>query len=181
MFAAPPQPLVQTDAHLQDSFSGVSGNASVNQAAGAQHQQANVRIVGVGQSSGSSIRVEQLRSAQPAAATGVDAHARIAGSAFAESSGISGLNQSAGFANQNINALRVTVGAAPESLDDTVLSQSTAPTAALAIASPASGERVVETSDQAFAGSRGVVQLNQSAGVGNRTANSLSIRVVDRP
>ncbi|PPA00574.1 adhesin, partial [Pseudomonas sp. MWU12-2312b] len=35
------------------------------------------------------------------------------------------------------------------------------------------------TSDQAFTGSRGVIQLNQSAGVGNRMANTFSVRVAD--
>ncbi|MNG94318.1 hypothetical protein D3C79_533250 [compost metagenome] len=43
----------------------------------------------------------------------------------------------------------------------------------------APGHRQVTTSDQAFTASRGVIQLNQSAGVGNRTANTLSIRVAD--
>ncbi|KAA0961708.1 hypothetical protein FQ185_24985 [Pseudomonas sp. ANT_H12B] len=41
------------------------------------------------------------------------------------------------------------------------------------------GYRQVATSDQAFTGSRGVIQLNQSAGVGNRMANTLSVRVTD--
>jgi len=41
------------------------------------------------------------------------------------------------------------------------------------------GSRQVVTSDQAFTGSRGVIQVNQSAGVGNRMANTLSIRVAD--
>jgi hypothetical protein len=43
----------------------------------------------------------------------------------------------------------------------------------------APGNRQVATSDQAFTGSRGVIQLNQSSGVGNRMANTLSVRVTD--
>jgi len=39
------------------------------------------------------------------------------------------------------------------------------------------GSRQVVTSDQAFTGSRGVIQMNQSAGVGNRVANTLGITI----
>jgi len=41
------------------------------------------------------------------------------------------------------------------------------------------GSRQVVTGDQAFTGSRGVIQVNQSAGVGNQIANTLSIRVAN--
>ncbi len=43
--------------------------------------------------------------------------------------------------------------------------------------SSTTGSRQVVTSDQAFTGSRGVVQVNQSAGVGNRMANTLGITI----
>jgi hypothetical protein len=42
---------------------------------------------------------------------------------------------------------------------------------------PTTGSRQVVTSDQAFTGSRGVVQVNQSAGVGNQVANTLNVRL----
>ncbi|MNL50971.1 hypothetical protein D3C87_1740330 [compost metagenome] len=90
------------------------------------------------------------------------------------------MNQSAGASNQQANALRISIGSQPQSIDDSVLMQQNVallnnsdPTAS------APGYRQVTTSDQAFTGSRGVIQLNQSAGVGNRTANTLSVRVVD--
>ena len=90
------------------------------------------------------------------------------------------MNQSAGASNQQANALRISVSAQPQSIDDSVLLQQNV---ALINSSDSTaqtpGHRQVSTSDQAFTGSRGVVQLNQSAGVGNRTANTLSIRVAD--
>jgi hypothetical protein len=174
------EPRTQSQADLSDSFQGFSGNASLNQAAGDGHQQANVRVVTMGDQPAAPLRIEQRQGALVAPA-GLDASARIQGQSFSQANGISGVNQSAGIGNQNINAFHMVVGTVPESLEDAVLSQSTATSAVPAGGTPADGKRVVETSDQAFAGSRGVVQLNQSAGVGNRTANSLSIRVVDRP
>ena len=77
-----------------------------------------------------------------------------------------------------VNAVRVAVGAGPQSIDDNALSQQNV---ALQPNSGAgsfnTGSRQVVTSDQAFTGSRGVVQVNQSAGVGNRMANTLNVRV----
>jgi hypothetical protein len=108
------------------------------------------------------------------------ATSRIQGNAFSNGNGALGVNQSAGAANQQANALQVSISAYPQSVDDSVLSQQnvTLPQDSGPGASD-SGSRRVVTSDQAFAGSRGVVQLNQSAGVGNRMGNTLSIRVAD--
>ena len=174
------EPGARSQVELNDSFKHFSGNASLNQAAGDGHQQTNVRMISIGDQPATSLRVEQVRGAI-ALPEGLDAAARIQGAAFSQASGISGINQSAGIGNQNINAFRMAVGVIPESLDDAVLSQSTAITSATLGGATVDGERIVEISDQAFSGSRGVVQLNQSAGVGNRTTNSLSIRVADRP
>lgn len=172
------EPGTRSQVELHDSFSSFSGNASLNQAAGDGHQQTNVRMISIGDQPTTSVRVEQVRGAI-ALPQGLDSAARIQGPAFSQASGISGINQSAGIGNQNINAFRMAVGVIPESLDDSVLSQSTAITSATLGGATVDGERIVEISDQAFSGSRGVVQLNQSAGVGNRTTNSLSIRVAD--
>ncbi|HFH3003006.1 hypothetical protein ACSEPM_27185 [Pseudomonas aeruginosa] len=46
-------------------------------------------------------------------------------------------------------------------------------------ATPVPGGRSVSTDDRAFAGSSGVVQVNQSAGVGNQSMNTLSVRVME--
>lgn len=68
----------------------------------------------------------------------------------------------------------------PESLDDSGLAMSAAPSSLNSGAvAPQSGQRQVSIDDQAFADSRGVVQLNQSAGVGNRMVNNLGIRIMD--
>ncbi|WP_304640838.1 adhesin [Pseudomonas sp.] len=175
------EPGPRDRAELIDSFHGVSGNTAVNQAAGNGHQQANVRMITLGTRSGASLTIEQSPGALGTLPENLDASALIQGQSFVQSSGVTGINQTAGIANQSLNVFRMALGSAPESVTDSVLSQSTSAATPAASFGVAEGERIVDISDTAFVGSRGVVQLNQSAGVGNRTTNSLSIRVADRP
>lgn len=76
-----------------------------------------------------------------------------------------------------INAVRVSLTSGPQSIDDSVMSQQTVALATDSGLTSTTGSRQVVTSDQAFTGSRGVVQVNQSAGVGNRVANTLNVRL----
>ncbi|MCY1338328.1 hypothetical protein D9M69_241830 [compost metagenome] len=168
----------RNQAQIQASGSGYNGVLSVNQAAGQYQQQSNARAIAVGD--GSSASVGQRQNLQiEAPDTAMNASASIHGAAFSGGSGVVGVNQSAGAGTQQINALRISVNAAPVSLDDDMWSQTAACTQNASPADSTTGERQVVTDDQAFVGSRGVVQLNQSAGVGNRMVNTLSIRVVD--
>lgn len=173
------QALPQMDARIQDSGQHFNGNFSLNQAAGLSHQQVNSRVVSAGDRANSTSTIRQSLETVPANGAGAQTRARIEGASFSQGSGVIGINQSAGIGNQHINAFRITLGAMPESLDDSVLSQNVTRPTVSGIAVPKNGERSVAISDDAFAGSRGVVQLNQSAGIGNATANNLSIRVVE--
>jgi hypothetical protein len=155
------------------------GNLMINQASGSGQQQANARAIGFGDHSRAQIAVHQSSDALPSSGSQIDARASIDGGAFSRGSGMLGVNQSAGFANQQINAFRMAVSALPESVDDSDLAQSVAPVKYSGALNWPDGKRVVEMDDESFSASRGVVQLNQSAGVGNRTANNLSIRVLD--
>lgn len=164
-------------ANIDGSGQGFQGNLMINQSAGDQQQQANARAISIGDHASTRIAVRQTN--DRIAHGAIDAQARIGGGAFNQGNGVLGVNQSAGIANQQINAFRLELNALPESLDDSALAQSAAPATNSGVGVPQGGERVVEMDDQAFAGSRGVVQLNQSAGVGNRSANNLSIRVLE--
>ncbi|WP_327437901.1 adhesin [Pseudomonas donghuensis] len=183
MFCSAPafaQPPVVNNAIIDSSGTHYQGNLTVNQAAGDQQQQANARAFAIGHGASANTQIRQrLRS--PGDPT-VDAQSSIQGNAFSQGSGALGVNQSAGASTQQANALRISISisAQPQSIDDSVLMQQNV--ALLNNSDPADsapGNRQVTTSDQAFTGSRGVIQLNQSAGVGNRTANTLSIRVAD--
>ena len=171
-------PSSVNSANIQDSGMQYRGNFNVNQAAGDQMQQANTKAIAIGTESHASTRVIQ-RIDTPADHS-MNASANIGGNAFSNGKGILGVNQGAGANNQMANVTRVSISAGPQSIDDSALSQQNV---ALLPSSGATGtsigSRQVTTSDQAFTGSRGVIQVNQSAGVGNRMANTLSIRVAD--
>ncbi len=153
------------------------GNVMVNQAAGDQQQQLNSRAIAVGTNANASTSLTQK--INTGASTAIDAKAAIQGSSFSNGSGMLGVNQSAGANNQMINAVRLSISATPQSIDDSVLSQQNVALSPNSGSSTHPGSRQVATSDQAFTGSRGVIQVSQSAGVGNRMANTLSIRVAD--
>ncbi|GLO38372.1 MULTISPECIES: hypothetical protein [Pseudomonas] len=176
-FAQSPVPVIN-NADIDSSGSRYQGNLSVNQAAGDQQQQANARAFAVGPEASATTQIRQ-RLNTPAAPT-MNARSTIQGDAFSNGSGALGVNQSAGANTQQANALSISIGAQPQTIDDSVLMQQNV--ALLNNSGPidtSTGHRQVTTSDQAFTGSRGVIQLNQSAGVGNRMANTLSIRVAD--
>jgi hypothetical protein len=172
------QSPVINNAEIDGSGAQYQGNLGVNQAAGDVQQQANARAFAIGNDASASTQIRQrLRTRVDPR---IDARSSIQGNSFSNGNGVLGVNQSAGVANQQANALRISISAQPQSIDDSVLMQQNVtlntnsdPT------DSAPGYRQIATSDQAFTGSHGVIQLNQSAGVANRTANILSVRVTD--
>ncbi|MGG2397835.1 adhesin [Pseudomonas sp. SH1-B] len=168
------------NARIDSSGQDYQGNLAINQAAGVLQQQVNSRALSVGGHGMSTTTIVQVQENLPHVTSPLDTQASISGNSFSNGRGIVGVNQAAGIANQQINSTRVVLIAVPESLDDSVLAQSvTRSNDPISTAPMPGGERHVDISNEAFAGSRGVVQVNQSAGIGNRTANQISIRVVD--
>ncbi|SFP84686.1 hypothetical protein SAMN05216229_106214 [Geopseudomonas sagittaria] len=164
---------------IDNSGRTYQGVLSVNQAAGSQQQQINGRALAFGANANATSDFRQYQELD-GIDTAMDAQANITGSAFSNGSGVLGVNQSAGAGTQQINSFRVSVGSAAQSVDDSILAQQNVmPAQNSGAAETSSGERAVAIDRQAFAGSSGVVQLNQSAGVGNRMANTVSIRVMD--
>ncbi|MCM2329894.1 MAG: adhesin [Pseudomonas sagittaria] len=164
---------------IDNSGRTYQGVLSVNQAAGSQQQQINGRALAIGANANATSDFRQYQELD-GIDTAMDAQANITGSAFSNGSGVLGVNQSAGAGTQQINSFRVSVGSAAQSVDDSILAQQNVmPAQNSGAAETSSGERAVAIDRQAFAGSSGVVQLNQSAGVGNRMANTVSIRVMD--
>lgn len=170
---------VANNAVISGSGSTYRGSLAVNQAAGDSQQQANARAIANAARQGTAdaaTPIQQLIDQLPPTQAG-SASARIEGAAFSNGQGVLGINQSAGSSNQQINAFRLANGLA-EGLDDATLSQQNVVPATLSeVIGPSGGARIVNTDDRAFSNSQGVVQLNQSAGVGNSSINSLGIRV----
>lgn len=172
------QSPVINNADIDGSGMQYQGNLGVNQAAGDLQQQANARAIAKGNGASATTQISQRL--HTVVDPRIDARSSIQGDSFSNGNGVLGVNQSAGASNQQANALRISISTQPQSIDDSVLRQQNV--ALINNSDPtdsAPGYRQVTTSDQAFTGSRGVIQLNQSAGVGNRTANTLSIRVAD--
>lgn len=176
-FAQSPVPVIN-DATIDNSGAQYQGNFSVNQAAGDLQQQANARALATGHEAAATTQIRQRQ--QAVVDPNMGASASIQGNAFSHGSGALGVNQSAGAATQQANALRISISTQPQSIDDSVLLQQNVALINSSDPSDTSpGYRHVTTGDQAFTGSRGVIQLNQSAGVGNQTANTLSVRVAN--
>ena len=172
------QPPVINTATIDSSGKQYQGNLSVNQAAGDLQQQANARAIAIGQDASASTQIRQRL--HTVVDPNMEATSSIQGNAFSGGNGAMGVNQSSGASNQQANALRISVSAQPQSIDDSVLLQQNVALLNNSDATDSTpGYRQVTTSDQAFTGSRGVIQLNQSAGVGNRMGNTLSVRVAD--
>lgn len=172
------EPGSVNNADIQDTGVQYRGNFNVNQAAGDQMQQTNTKAIAIGTNASATTIVRQKLDTP--ANPSMNASATIGGTSFSNGNGILGVNQGAGANNQMANVTRVSISAAPQSVDDSALSQQNVallPSSGATGTSP--GSRQVTTSDQAFTGNRGVIQVNQSAGVGNRMANTLSIRVAD--
>ncbi|MFJ2710717.1 MULTISPECIES: adhesin [unclassified Pseudomonas] len=171
-------PSALDNANIQNSGVQYNGNLNINQAAGDQQQQTNTRAIAIGTSASATTIIQQKINTP--ADRNINASSTIGGTSFSNGNGVLGVNQGSGANNQMANAMRISISGAPQSVDDSALSQQNVallPSSGATGTSP--GSRQVTTSDQAFTGSRGVIQVNQSAGVGNRMANTLSIRVAD--
>ena len=166
--------MADNTAVVNNSGQQYEGVLSINQAAGNQQQMSNSRAVALG---GQATNVD-IQNLNGKVDPSLNAKAAIQGSSFTNGNGVLGINQSAGANNQSVNAVRISLNPGPQSIDDSVLLQQNTTTLATDSGlTSTTGSRQVVTSDQAFTGSRGVIQVNQSAGVGNRVANTLGITI----
>lgn len=165
--------MADNNAVINNSGKDYRGNLSINQAAGNQQQQANNRAVTLG-GQATTVNIQRLDGQVDPS---LNAKAAIQGASFTNGNGMLGVNQAAGANNQTVNAVRISVNPGPQSIDDSVLLQQNTTQLTDSGLTPTTGSRLVVTSDQAFTGSRGVIQVNQSAGVGNRMANTLGITI----
>ncbi len=158
---------------INNSGQQYEGVVSINQAAGNQQQMSNSRAIALGGQATNVNIQRQNGSVDPS----LNAKAAIHGTSFTNGNGVLGINQSAGANNQSVNAVRISINPGPQSIDDSVLLQQNSTQLTDSGLTLTTGSRQVATSDQAFTGSRGVIQVNQSAGVGNRVANTLGITI----
>lgn len=167
------------------ALSGASGAIALNVAAGDLNQQSNARAIAIGTRALASVDVRQTRRDDRANAPDA-ASARIADRALAGASGLAGINQASGSGNSAFNAVALALAqqGIRESDDDGTLS------AAFASAGQqhdferggaTTGRRVASVDSTALQGFEGVLQLNQVAGSGNDTGNTLAMSIQAGP
>lgn len=158
---------------------GVSGVASLNLAAGTGNAQANVRAIASGE--GGLALAHATQSVDVAGADlGRDAQVVISGGALGRASGIVGLNQAAGTGNAQANLLAigpVALASFVQQVDNDALAATSAPTTAATAPSGASGLREARIDAGAIAAPSGVLQINQTAGVGNASTNAIVLQL----
>jgi hypothetical protein len=157
----------------------VDGRTALNIVAGVGNAQANVASIAVGAG-------ESHSSASQSVAARVDprdAVADIGGNVLASGRGLTSINQVAGAANAQANLVAIGVSAGVElvqSIDVALLADVAAgeplPADALDSTQPAS-TREARIGGAAFQGPQGVLQINQTAGVGNASANAIVLQI----
>ncbi|MDP1595909.1 MAG: hypothetical protein Q8S46_01120 [Methylotenera sp.] len=158
-------------------LSHVRGRFAVNMTAGDSNVQANAAAVALGAEGGSAIGlVGGIQVTDPRQGNLPDlATASIGSNVFANSSGLISVNQSSGVGNAQANGVAFAMGF-EEVVAESVLSAATSnvvPTGAGA----GKSHQAVSINDSAFDGAHGLVQVNQSAGSGNSTANNFALQV----
>lgn len=172
--AADPEPTNESEdvVVVDGGHEGSTGRAAVNAAAGNFNQQANVAVIAIGDTALSSGLIAQITDAE-AETPSASKSATIAGTAFANSSGLIAVNVTAGSANQQANLAVIGIGIEGMVVTDLTLSQ------ARASQSPSgqsdetiAPEIVTGISSGAFAGSAGLVQVSLVGGERNSSANT---------
>lgn len=178
--AAQPQDAVEsTNLISAAALSESTGRIAVNTAAGNGSTQANIAAISVGGVSTSSIVGSEQRASVTFPVTRTGARSEIGADAFRGASGLISVNQSSGNSNTQANLAAIAAGQIPEVSIEQLAHIGATPAAtqhAAGNAGATPGKNAV-IADSAFAGARGIVQVNQLAGSGNSTANVFALSI----
>jgi hypothetical protein len=181
------QTVAISKSSIQGAFENVSGITRVNVTAGTGNLQQNSSAIAILNDSQLNA-VSKVKSTQltdnPASKHQQAMSAEIGPGAFNGARGITSINQSAGADNAQFNAMAVAVGGARpfaivEMNESQLLGESQPVGLSLADQAGNTAEVNAATgfSKSAFNGARGVIQINQAAGIGNLTSNSFTMSV----
>lgn len=168
----------------ENAVSDFTGFAGVNMAAGQENLQSNSAAVVLGGEYGRGLAtVHSTQSLLLGNSVLPDSsQASISDGAFANGTGVFSINQASGLGNAQANGVAIGVGVAMppgvQQMSDLDLAQSiTVPADMRDKLLDGNAHRQAVVGEKAFNGTRGVVQVNQSAGTGNATANGFSLNV----
>lgn len=168
-------PKIGADAAIgNNAAAGATGAMMVNETAGLNNGQLNQITIATGASVANDNA--SLQSAT-AAAQVTSARATIGANAFSNTSGAVLVNQSAGAANLQRNSTQLgTAALGVETVSDGELSATAPKNGSLGQTIGVHSVREANISNHAFKNVNGIVQINQTAGAGNTTANSFVLR-----
>ncbi|MGF6755353.1 hypothetical protein [Paraburkholderia sp. GAS42] len=168
-------PRVTADATIANgAATGVHGAIAMNETAGLDNVQANQLTITTG---GAVANDNASAQSSTVAAKVKAARASIEGNAFSSTSGAVMLNQSAGAGNLQQNSVQLgTAALGVETVADGVLSAAAAKNGGSGQSIGVQSVREANISGEAFKNVSGIVQINQTAGAGNATANSFVLR-----
>jgi hypothetical protein len=175
--ATPAPAMAQVSAQAviaNGAATNANGVLAVNETSGLANVQANQAVVSSGANSATA--ATSLQGAIASAKT-ASAKSSIEGNAFSNTSGVIAVNQSAGVGNLQRNSVVVGSGSLEgETVTDGVLSATSAKNGGLSGSGGGHGVREASISVDAFKNVTGIVQINQTAGSANVTANSFVLR-----
>lgn len=161
-----------------DAVSHASGRIAVNQASGVGNAQANIAVIALSPEGVAFADVDARQQAAPASGL-INARAVIDGAAFSNSHGVMSVNQAAGASNLQLNIIAIGSAGAIEiarASDAALASTAPAGTSTEGTVTVVTERRAVIDLD-AFRGIQGVVQVNQTAGVGNLSTNAIVLQL----
>ncbi|EEF81056.1 Fap amyloid fibril minor component [Methylophaga thiooxydans] len=159
------------------ALSGTRGRNVVNMAAGDANAQQNAAAIALNPNGVASIGLftQQNLHQNSSTPSGLSISG-IGGHAFTNSIGALSINQTSGTGNAQVNGMAIGIGLDVNVMSESMLSNMSTG-AGLAAREPDEGIRSATIADSAFNGSRGLVQVNQSAGSGNSTANNFVLQL----
>ncbi|NLN59901.1 MAG: hypothetical protein GX147_04205 [Deltaproteobacteria bacterium] len=160
--------LTSIETNAVTDFQGLIG---INMAAGDNHAQVNMHLIDVGNTLQPGVISQSTGNWEDVPGETMDC---ICAYAFQSSSGIVSINQAAGAGSAEANLVRIGYGA-DLPLDAAVLQQVVGSASQELKGENGAVWRADIISDHAFENSRGIVQVNQSAGVANAVSNSMAI------
>lgn len=162
------------DGHV---LSGARGRNVVNMAAGDANAQQNAAAIALSPNGLASVGLFNQQNLHQNSSTvpGLSVSG-IGGNAFTNTVGALSINQTSGTGNAQLNGMAIGIGLDVDVMSENMLSNMSTG-AGLAAREPDEGTRSATIADSAFTGSRGLVQVNQSAGSGNSTANNFVLQL----
>jgi hypothetical protein len=173
-------PAIAQDNRVTLGGGQVQGVGTINVTAGSGNAQANAGILAEGAQAQTIGTIAQQN--DQASTNSETARAAILDGAFSRSTGWVAVSGSAGHDNQQANIAAIAIGIEAGAAGDILLSQTRASQepAGRPGRPAATGDRLADIGDEAFAGSSGLVQVSLIGGDRNTSANSFALSVIGR-